>query len=50
MKTLDSNKNIKIMLIKNHLIPLYSKNCFNAFWVGGLICIIGQLIFDYCIF
>lgn len=26
------------------------KNCFNAFWVGGLICIIGQLIFDYCIF
>ena len=24
------------------------KNCFNAFWVGGLICSIGQLILDYC--
>lgn len=24
------------------------KNCFNAFWVGGLICTIGQIIFDYC--
>ena len=23
------------------------KNCFNAFWVGGLICCIGQLIFNY---
>lgn len=26
------------------------KNCFNAFWVGGLICCIGQLIFNYCKF
>ncbi len=26
------------------------KNCFNAFWVGGLICSIGQIIFDYCKF
>ena len=25
-----------------------AKNCFNAFWVGGLICSIGQLIFFYC--
>lgn len=24
------------------------KNCFNAFWVGGLICTIGQIIFDAC--
>lgn len=24
------------------------KNCFNAFWVGGLICSIGQIIMDYC--
>ena len=24
------------------------KNCFNAFWVGGLICTFGQIIFDYC--
>ena len=26
------------------------KNCFNAFWVGGLICSIGQIIFDFCEF
>ena len=24
------------------------KNCFNAFWVGGLICSIGQIITWYC--
>ena len=24
------------------------KNCFNAFWVGGLICSIGQIILFYC--
>lgn len=25
------------------------KNCFNAFWVGGLICAIGQIIFEISI-
>lgn len=24
------------------------KNCFNAFWVGGLICAIGQIVFEMC--
>ena len=24
------------------------KNCFNAFWVGGLICSIGQVILNIC--
>lgn len=24
------------------------KNCFNAFWVGGLICTIGQIILNIC--
>ena len=24
------------------------KNCFNAFWVGGLICTIGQIIMNIC--
>ncbi len=29
------------------ITPTYNiwKNCFNAFWVGGLICLIGELIF-----
>ncbi len=26
------------------------KDCFNAFWVGGLICTIGQIILDFCLF
>jgi stage V sporulation protein AC len=25
------------------------KNCFNAFWVGGLICAVGQIIMDICL-
>lgn len=29
--------------------PIF-KNCFNAFWVGGLICAIGQIINEYCKF
>ena len=24
------------------------KNCFNAFWVGGLICTMGQIILNIC--
>ena len=24
------------------------KNCFNAFWVGGLICTLGQIIMNIC--
>ena len=24
------------------------KNCFNAFWVGGLICTLGQIILNIC--
>ena len=26
------------------------KNCFNAFWIGGLICSIGQIIMEFCIY
>ena len=26
------------------------KNCTNAFWIGGLICSIGQIIMDYCMY
>lgn len=26
------------------------KDCFNAFWVGGVICSIGQLILDFCLY
>lgn len=26
------------------------KNCFNAFWVGGLICSVGQIILCFCLY
>lgn len=26
------------------------RDCFNAFWVGGLICSIGQIIMDFCLY
>ena len=26
------------------------KNCFNAFWVGGLICCLGQVILEFCLY
>lgn len=31
------------------ITPTYSvwKNCFHAFWIGGLICVIGELIFSF---
>ena len=31
------------------ITPTYSvwKNCLNAFWVGGLICVIGEFIFAF---
>lgn len=29
--------------------PIF-KNCINAFWVGGLICSIGQLILSFCLY
>ena len=29
--------------------PIF-KNCFNAFWVGGLICSLGQIISELCKF
>ena len=27
--------------------PRIVRNCFRAFWVGGLICLIGQIIFNF---
>ena len=62
-KTIDYISEIKILeqkakIEKNKISEYYVdqktpnspifKNCFNAFWVGGLICTIGQLINIYC--
>ena len=54
MKPLDSKKEYQKYVDKKSPNSPIIKNCFNAFWVGGLICSIGQIImnifmqFIYC--
>ena len=48
MKPLDSKKDYQDYVDKKSPISPILKNCFNAFWVGGLICSIGQIIMDIC--
>ena len=48
MKPLDTQKDYqKYVEQKSPNSPIL-KNCFNAFWVGGLICSIGQIILNIC--
>lgn len=48
MKPLDSKKDYQDYVDKKSPNSPILKNCFNAFWVGGLICSIGQIIMDIC--
>ena len=48
MKPLDSKKDYQNYVDKKSPNSPIVKNCFNAFWVGGLICSIGQIIMDIC--
>jgi len=48
MKPLDSKKDYQNYVDKKSPNSPILKNCFNAFWVGGLICSIGQIIMDVC--
>ena len=48
MEPLDTNKSYQDFTNKKSPNSPILKNCFNAFWVGGLICSIGQLIMFYC--
>lgn len=41
----DYNKYVDAVTPKHSCL----KNCFNAFWMGGTICILGQAILDICI-
>lgn len=47
MESVDTNKDYQKYVDKKSPNSPIFKNCFNAFWVGGLICIIGQIIFEY---
>ena len=48
MKPLDSKQDYQNYVDKKSPNSPILKNCFNAFWVGGLICSIGQIIFEVC--
>ena len=48
MKPLDSKKDYQDYVDKKSPNSPILKNCFNAFWVGGLICSIGQIILNIC--
>lgn len=48
MKSIDTKKEYLDYVDKKSPNSPILKNCFNAFWVGGLICSIGQIIFNFC--
>ena len=48
MKPLNSKKDYQDYVDKKSPNSPILKNCFNAFWVGGLICSIGQIIMSIC--
>ena len=48
MQPLDNQKAYQAYVDKKTPNSPIFKNCFNAFWVGGLICVIGQIINSYC--
>ena len=48
MKPLDTKQNYQNYVDKKTPNSPILKNCLNAFWVGGLICSIGQIILDIC--
>ena len=48
MKQINTNKEYQEYVNQKSPNSPILKNCFNSFWVGGLICSIGQIIMEYC--
>ncbi len=48
MSPIDTQKEYLKYVDKKSPNSTIGKNLLNAFWVGGLICCIGQFIYDYC--
>ena len=48
MKPINTNKEYQEYVNKKSPNSPILKNCFNSFWVGGLICTIGQIIMEIC--
>ena len=47
MKPIETKKEYNDYVDKKSPNSPIFKNCFNAFWVGGLICSIGQILMDF---
>lgn len=48
MKSINTQKEYQDYVDKKSPNSPIWKNCFNSFWVGGLICTIGQFIMEIC--
>lgn len=48
MEKINTNKEYGDFVDKKTPNSPILKNCINSFWVGGLICTVGQIIFDFC--
>ena len=48
MNPQDSKKDYQNYINKKSPNSPIFKNCFNAFWVGGIICVLGQIINEFC--
>lgn len=48
MNPIESQKTYQVYVDKKSPNSPIIKNCFNAFWVGGVICTIGQIILNIC--
>ena len=48
MEILNSNKSYQNYVDKKTPNSPIFKNCLKAFCIGGFICVLGQLIFEYC--
>ena len=50
MDLINTNKDYQNFVNKKTPNSPIFKNCFNSFWVGGLICSLGQIIMEFCKF
>ncbi len=48
MDQINTNKQYQEFVNKKSPNSPLLKNCFNSFWVGGLICSIGQIVIEVC--
>jgi len=48
LKAINTNKEYQNYVDRKTPNSPILKNCFNSFWVGGLICTIGQFIMEIC--